>query len=249
MRGIMLPDSALNTKVITGAIATNRARDPHSAARATKNAALVTAAIKLAHVKAMTEPGTNWNASAAQASVNTNWHHAMMEIATMRAAVEAAALMPSDRNRSCKPDASSPRLRDAMDADENMMKISAMPAALPRTNMPFSDMTCTVTVGRSTAKARALAAFTSCNAASEAPGSGEAASTRTRGSERLNPLGMCTVASTPWIPGSDSRTSETCTRCIAHDCIASAKSRASAEPDSSTTAISNRNPSVASKCR
>ena len=69
----------------------------------------------------------------------------MTEIATMRARVEAAALTPSDRNRSCKPDASSPRLRDAMEADENMMKIKAIPAALPRTNMPLSDVTCTVT--------------------------------------------------------------------------------------------------------
>ena len=59
MRGIMLPDSALSTKVITGAMATNRARDPHSAARATKNAALVTDATKLANSKANTDPGTN----------------------------------------------------------------------------------------------------------------------------------------------------------------------------------------------
>jgi hypothetical protein len=72
IRGIMLPESALRTKVITGAIATNRAREPQSAARATKKAALAHAATPLAHTKATTEPGTIWNTNAAHASVKAN---------------------------------------------------------------------------------------------------------------------------------------------------------------------------------
>lgn len=72
MRGIMLPERALRTNAMTGAIATKRAREPQSAARATKKAALATAATLLAHTKANTELGINLNTNAPHASVKAN---------------------------------------------------------------------------------------------------------------------------------------------------------------------------------